>query len=422
MYRKGKWIIENRIDTSDSRVTLSHFEESIVCDENKMMNFNFSPLFRSIFLFLLLLLSFPTLSKSLASFYENDYESEDSKEILLNQCKFHKYSSGPHEFDGRNQAIEVTLSILRLVDVVDDGNFKLLSFHGGFYFNFYSDCLLKAAIDLNTTRRIDSYWLISNTDDFWRPALYHANSHSDFKMEKDSYWLIVAYPFYGMVIYINYGLFSTMCDGTGGRFPLDHLNCNVDLQIWLSKKMINFTKIDIQFPNGRHSFQNRQWIFKNDLAKNNLKKFGQETYFFVQFSLILTRISSVAFSETIFPCFLPCLVQGFVFVLPSLGSQERLLFGSINFLTFIIVASSTSIPNRHRIQGLLIFETILGIATILWAAIVSNWIDMNPREATKPVSLLIFKFRKHRFLDFIGCILFFTIQTIAFITEVFIVE
>ena len=143
-------------------------------------------------------------------------------EQIMYSCGFSPSSIHPLGEDGKKSQTEVKLVFNTLANIDEVEGYVVTT--GALAVEFQSRCVQQLTLqymnnsvtnegnETITTSTLDlQRWTLTNTDNYWRPPLFHTSSRQDFGLTNNVHWTIFVKPLQGIVRYVASGYFTPTC-------------------------------------------------------------------------------------------------------------------------------------------------------------------------------------------------------------------
>ena len=351
---------------------------------------------------LLGLFFFTSFTTALVGNVANKEPMADIHGKILKDCGLNVDSVTPLAFLTGAVPIDAFFKVRRLVEVNDVGEY--IQVQGGFHVTYTLDCIAEAAYKYNTTNLVAKLVYVTNSQNYWRPPVFHFNSRFDYALEKDVKNFITLKPFAGEIRYSFSGYITTACIFKFSRFPFDEQECSFFFESWHTLKQTNLTSIDFKMKPEDFVTENSGWDLKNFTFKPLVLVYlpGQDFYRF-DFKISIQRRPYYYTTNLIVPCFFLTIVALSAFMLPP-GEPDRAGFSVTILLSFTVMlaqvqANLPATPHEIYLSNLIIGETVAAVLITAYACLMTA-VAYRDNEKEKTIQMFTIKCTKYGLADF----------------------
>ena len=243
----------------------------------------------------------------------------DIKTQILHECNFLPSAGRPNELEQYFEdeiIVDVNFIFMKLYAL--DEVQEYLTYSGAFSYTMTMDCIKDRVLYYNKTKRIDDMWALTDSQNYWQPAIVHANSKNDFGLQKDVSLQIMVLPFQGIINYGYSGLFTSSCELNFFKFPFDNQHCDWVVETWFLARYLKVRSVTTTFYNGEKAFISKNVGWKLNEVSNAWKEryfLGAEFHEF-RTSFNISRQPNFFIVNVMLPCGLLTAVQGATLLLP----------------------------------------------------------------------------------------------------------
>ena len=341
----------------------------------------------------------------------------DTKVEIMRECCLMASASQSNEANNfqfkSNVSIIHVLNSLIQIDEIEE----YLTITGVVMIQFNIQCVADVTRRLNSsTNRIEDTWMLTNTDDYWKPPLVHFSSRHDFGLQQDVHWTILVNPFQGRVTYLVSGFFTPACILSFYQFPFDTQSCTSVFQLWIPPNSVNVDNVDTLFYKGQSNFisKNVGWSLISNNETWQAKNFAGVDYLQFSQSIRILRRSEYFAVNLLLPVILLTIAQGMTFILPS-NVPDRASFAITVLLSFTVIQTQIfniipHTPERVLMNIALQGQSVSALLVTCYTCIICAWADGYHYRAEKLIRIGYKKVRLCRLVDLTCLVLFIFCQ------------